>query len=848
MMIYVEADSATHQDKDCSTALAAIGTQHCPSVLPDHIAHGLDILIVSVASFIAFIALGCQLTSIKLHFQVGINPGLISATHQHYYANHSNHFWKCLFLSRLIPKRLQAKIREGAAVLRRKVLHYHPKIVAFNGKGIYSVFCGKSTVEYGLQKQRIDGSDALVYVMPSSSARCSQFPRLIDKVPFFVELKKLRDQLCCHNTSGGGIGSARHRLLFMESQSQISFDGLPEKANGGDFYVGMSDVEGNVDDNEQQVLLNNHQNHTLTDYDTLTSKDVAASASAVEQQLQQHAAEVWSDHHVGDIGSNLSLDLSACIESGMPPIMQVERKLVGEVATSDSQVAMSQVESLAETSSPKVPTPNSSSSLPQQIAVHVEEAIEAVVQRARDGPLEMPAFRTPPEKHHPPANAHQHNMLANLAMQQGINFGLDELGLSAKPDQLFACYNDQVPFGAYYQQAAVAAAGGRGSYQHHPSPNDTGASFLNSNQACYGSVLPQWTFGAVPATSSSNPDLYSQQAAQACRLMQGQSTYFQNAASGSFSNPTGSIIGQQMYNTALPTVSAELSSAYFNQQTQQLQSSLYSDSFYVLEDCLGENSKIIVGYLSRNKIDERTMLNHHMLILPPYRKAGIMQSFLTELDRDWSGPIVSNANPYGARLIASLDPDRALWRGPQFIGYFGSLLPDRIHFSNNNNSVLQLTNCDLLEVTKENLNQVLHYDSGKIHPTCRDAFLTSWMIPERESAAAALALCAMRHGTVVGYGVMRKISDTYYDMAPVYADDDAVAMGLMKQLCAWLVQIAGSGVRIYYAFPIDQKPSVRLAEELGLKIEDHETRIYQRELVENLPWKHCYAIHQFWLI
>ncbi|KAL1242926.1 G/T mismatch-specific thymine DNA glycosylase [Trichinella spiralis] len=605
-----------------STALAAIGTQHCPSVLPDHIAHGLDILIV------------------------GINPGLISATHQHYYANHSNHFWKCLFLSRLIPKRLQAsddhllpeygigvtnivsrvtrsssclttkEIREGAAVLRRKVLHYHPKIVAFNGKGIYSVFCGKSTVEYGLQKQRIDGSDALVYVMPSSSARCSQFPRLIDKVPFFVELKKLRDQLCCHNTSGGGIGSARHRLLFMESQSQISFDGLPEKANGGDFYVGMSDVEGNVDDNEQQ--------------------DVAASTSAVEQQLQQHAAEVWSDHHVGDIGSNLSLDLSACIESGMPPIMQVERKLVGEVATSDSestsslvrsfaaeqvplaaatdqqqqqqqqqqqhavreffgestsqsgsqvaerssespgQVAMSQVESLAETSSPKVPTPNSSSSLPQQIAVHVEEAIEAVVQRARDGPLEMPAFRTPPEKHHPPANAHQHNMLANLAMQQGINFGLDELGLSAKPDQLFACYNDQVPFGAYYQQAAVAAAGGRGSYQHHPSPNDTGASFLNSNQACYGSVLPQWTFGAVPATSSSNPDLYSQQAAQACRLMQGQSTYFQNAASGSFSSPTGSIIGQQMYNTALPTVSAELSSAYFNQQTQQLQSSLYS--------------------------------------------------------------------------------------------------------------------------------------------------------------------------------------------------------------------------------------------------------------------------------
>ena len=35
----------------------------------------------------------------------------------------------------------------------------------------------------------------LVYVMPSSSARCSQLPRAIDKVPFYTALKKLRDYL-----------------------------------------------------------------------------------------------------------------------------------------------------------------------------------------------------------------------------------------------------------------------------------------------------------------------------------------------------------------------------------------------------------------------------------------------------------------------------------------------------------------------------------------------------------------------------------------------------------------------------------------------------------------------------
>lgn len=35
-----------------------------------------------------------------------------------------------------------------------------------------------------------------VYVMPSSSARFTQLPRAVDKVPFYIALKKLRDHLC----------------------------------------------------------------------------------------------------------------------------------------------------------------------------------------------------------------------------------------------------------------------------------------------------------------------------------------------------------------------------------------------------------------------------------------------------------------------------------------------------------------------------------------------------------------------------------------------------------------------------------------------------------------------------
>lgn len=34
-----------------------------------------------------------------------------------------------------------------------------------------------------------------LYLMPSSSARCAQFPRAQDKVHFYIKLRELRDEL-----------------------------------------------------------------------------------------------------------------------------------------------------------------------------------------------------------------------------------------------------------------------------------------------------------------------------------------------------------------------------------------------------------------------------------------------------------------------------------------------------------------------------------------------------------------------------------------------------------------------------------------------------------------------------
>lgn len=176
--------------------------------LPDVIEHNLDILII------------------------GINPGLMSAFKGHHYPNPGNHFWKCLFLSGLTEQQLNylhdqslpqkysigftnmverttpgskdlssKEIREGGRQLLDKLQTYRPLIAAFNGKGIYEIFCKETfgvkakNLEFGLQPYKIPQTETVCFLMPSSSPRCAQFPRAQDKVHFYIKLKELRDQL-----------------------------------------------------------------------------------------------------------------------------------------------------------------------------------------------------------------------------------------------------------------------------------------------------------------------------------------------------------------------------------------------------------------------------------------------------------------------------------------------------------------------------------------------------------------------------------------------------------------------------------------------------------------------------
>ncbi|XP_017758192.1 PREDICTED: G/T mismatch-specific thymine DNA glycosylase-like [Eufriesea mexicana] len=150
---------------------------------------------------------------------IGINPGLMAAYRGRYYAGPGNHFYKLLHESGLTSRCLtyeedykllrykigltnivaratkssadlkNIEIKEGSRIIEEKLKFYKPKIAVFNGKCIYKIFANKvDNFTFGLQPERIN--ETAIWVTPSSSARCANFPRMTDKLHFFTSLKK----------------------------------------------------------------------------------------------------------------------------------------------------------------------------------------------------------------------------------------------------------------------------------------------------------------------------------------------------------------------------------------------------------------------------------------------------------------------------------------------------------------------------------------------------------------------------------------------------------------------------------------------------------------------------------
>lgn len=129
---------------------------------------------------------------------VGYNPSLPAWRAGHYYANPTNSYYKLLHESGLTPRLLRpeedallpsygvgatdllagrpsaragdlpaVEYRRARETLRAKLEAASPRIVCFNGVGVYELYYGEKPTGLGLADRKI--GDSLVYVVPSSS-------------------------------------------------------------------------------------------------------------------------------------------------------------------------------------------------------------------------------------------------------------------------------------------------------------------------------------------------------------------------------------------------------------------------------------------------------------------------------------------------------------------------------------------------------------------------------------------------------------------------------------------------------------------------------------------------------
>ena len=151
---------------------------------------------------------------------VGFNPSVRAARLGHYYAGRNNRFWDLLAASGLTPRRFHfeedrrllelgigvtdlvkrptrsaaevtaAEYREGVGRLRAILAEIQPRVVCYNGKGVYLMAAGVPAAPWGRQATRVaPGVTDFVVPSPSGLARIP----FAEKARWYTELRTLME-------------------------------------------------------------------------------------------------------------------------------------------------------------------------------------------------------------------------------------------------------------------------------------------------------------------------------------------------------------------------------------------------------------------------------------------------------------------------------------------------------------------------------------------------------------------------------------------------------------------------------------------------------------------------------
>ena len=153
---------------------------------------------------------------------VGFNPSIRAAQLGHYYAGRNNRFWDLLANAGLTPRRYQpeesaslldlgigitdlvkrptrsaaevslAEYRAGSVRLRQMVQEHRPRVICYNGKGVYLRAAGVTQAPWGHQPASlVAGTADFVAPSPSGLARIP----FAEKARWYRELRTLMDTI-----------------------------------------------------------------------------------------------------------------------------------------------------------------------------------------------------------------------------------------------------------------------------------------------------------------------------------------------------------------------------------------------------------------------------------------------------------------------------------------------------------------------------------------------------------------------------------------------------------------------------------------------------------------------------
>ncbi|KAI7685378.1 hypothetical protein SSS_05019, partial [Sarcoptes scabiei] len=151
--------------------------------------------------------------------------------------------------------------------------------------------------------------------------------------------------------------------------------------------------------------------------------------------------------------------------------------------------------------------------------------------------------------------------------------------------------------------------------------------------------------------------------------------------------------------------------------------------------------------------------------------------------------------------------------------------------------VPSIRDTEISTITAESLPKIIEYDSN-IHGYVRAKLLSNVI---REKDTASLMAIDISSQTVLGYGCIRTNNIGKAMIGPLYADNDAIAELLMRNLFNNLAGPMSSGL-LYMT--LDSNPGgERIAEKIGMRKHEEISRLFLHKPTLNVDWNRVFCIH-----